>query len=152
MQLGRSDVILVMPNASPTVSCPHMFWFETEANRDPVRWDQKMLPEVWNRSLLPMVLLSISMSWNSLRKLELWSHRRVFFPIARSLCFLNAFFQLIATEVSLMLLMYPYGSTTQRKENSITTTSRNNHIFIMSPPWVDHTIEQDFVWGHVLGK
>ena len=63
-----------------------MFWFDIEANRDPVRRDQKML-----RSVLPMVFFSIAMSWKSLLKLELWSHRDVFGSIARGHDFFNAF-------------------------------------------------------------
>ena len=89
--LRRSDVIIVMPNASLTVLCFHMFWFEIEANQDSVLWDQKMLPELWNRLLLPMLLCSISMSRKCLLKLELWSHRAVFGSIAWGRCFLNAF-------------------------------------------------------------
>ena len=88
--LRRPDVIMVLPNGSLTVSCPHMCWFEIEANRDSVLRDQKMLPEVWNRLLLPLVLLSISMSRKFLLKLELWSHRGVCGSIARGHHFLNA--------------------------------------------------------------
>ena len=38
--------LIVMPNASLTDLCFHIFWFEIEANQDSVFWDQKMLPEV----------------------------------------------------------------------------------------------------------
>ena len=68
-----------------------MFWFDIEANRDPVRRDQKMFPEIRNRSLLLMVFLSIAMSWKSLLKLELWSHRGIFGSIAPGHDFFNAF-------------------------------------------------------------
>ena len=35
------------------VSCSRMYWFENARNRDPVFRDQKVLPEVRNRPLLP---------------------------------------------------------------------------------------------------
>ena len=79
-----------MPNASLTALCFHMFWFEIEANQDSVFWDQKMLPDVWNRLLLSMLLCSISMSQNCLFKLELWGHRVVFGSITQSCLWLHS--------------------------------------------------------------
>ena len=98
---------------------------------------QKMLPEIWNRSVSPMVFFSIAMSWKSLLKLQLWSHRDVFGSIARG----HAFSMHLATKVSMAimsLLMHPYGSTTKCKENDITMAARSNRVVIMLPLWVDH--------------
>ena len=123
MHPGRSNVTIVMPNAPRTlkrhesksrhVSCPDIFWFESEANRDPVFRDQKMVPDVWNGSLLQLVSLTIWMCWNSLLKLELWSHRGAFGSIAWCL-FSECIFHFMARKVSVaitLLVMYPYGST-----------------------------------------
>ena len=60
----------------------------------------------------------------------------------------------MATKVSVaitLLLMYPYGSTTKCKENKITMAARSNHVVIILPQWVDHKMQQDSIWGHVLG-
>ena len=60
----------------------------------------------------------------------------------------------MATKVSVaitLLLMYPYGSTTTCKENRNTMAARSNHVVISVPLWVDHKMQQDSVWGHVLG-
>ena len=53
-----------------------MFWFDIEANRD---------------TSFANGFFSIAMSWKSLLKLELWSHRDVFGSIARGHDFFNAF-------------------------------------------------------------
>ena len=152
-----------MPNAPRTLKryysksrhvwFPHIFWFESEANRDSLLRDQKMVPEVRNLSLLQMVLLTIWMCWNSLLKLKLWRHRGVFGSIARCL-FSQCIFRLMATKVSVaitLLLMYPHGLTTKCQQNKITMAARSNHVVISVPLWVDHKMQQDSVWGHVLG-
>ena len=149
--LGPSNVTIVMPNAPRTlkryysksshVSCPRIiFWFESEANRDPVFRDHRMVAEVRNRSLFQLVSLTIRMCWNSLLKLELWSHRSAFGSIAW--CLLSqCIFHLIATKVSVAItlsVMYPYGSTTKGKENKDTMAARSNHVVSSVPLWVDH--------------
>ena len=63
-------------------------------------------------------------------------------------------FHLMATKVSVaitLLLMYPYGSTTKCKENKISMATTSIHVVIIVPLWVDHKMQQDAVWGHVLG-
>ena len=48
---------------------------------------------------------------------------------------------LMATKVSvaiMLLLMYPYGSTTKCTEKKIAMAARSNRVVIMIPLWVDH--------------
>ena len=73
----------------------------------------------------------------------------MFGSIARGRYFLNACSPL-CHKVVMLLLMYPYGSTTKRKENNITMAARSNHVVITLPLWVDHQMQQDSVWAHAL--
>ena len=51
---------------------------------------------------------------------------------------------LMATKASaaiMMLLMYPYGSTTKCTEKKITMAARSNRVVIMTLLWADHKMQ-----------